>query len=173
VAGSLTRGRQRQGGSGFGAPKGRWDPAAGGRGVGGWKMTPGLNLGRKRHSRIDAVFGVGTGPPKGAKLAKPSSTPPDSFGTVEQRNGWSASVGALFRCSAVSGEWHPPPLRLGNRSCRGHGVSQRQAGNTARLGAVRPRTLSREFPQPLLRAEGSQPPKYRAPYQPRQHIRHP
>jgi hypothetical protein len=39
-------------------------------------MTPGLDLGRKRHSGISGIFGVSTAPPEGAKLAKPSSKAP-------------------------------------------------------------------------------------------------
>jgi hypothetical protein len=67
-------------------------------------MTSGLDLGRKRHSEIGAIFRVGFAPPKGAKLIKPSGTPPDPLATVEQRKRWRASVVALFRCSAVSSE---------------------------------------------------------------------
>ena len=88
-------------------PSWGWNPAAGGRGGGGWKMTPGLRSGQNGPAEIGAFFGVGPAPPKGAKLGKPSSTP---LTLLEQRNGWRASVGALFRRSAVSGEWHPLPL---------------------------------------------------------------
>lgn len=75
-------------------------------------MTHSLDLGRKRHPGNGGTLGVGTVLPKGAKLIKPSGTPPDPLGTVEQWNSWSASVVALSRCSAVSGEWAPSPSEV-------------------------------------------------------------
>jgi hypothetical protein len=124
-------------------------PSGRGRGGGGWKMTPGLDLGRKRRSGIGAFFGVGTALPKGARLIKPSGTPPDPLATVEQRNGWSASLDGLFRCSAVSSEWHALPLlQLRNHAIAGpsrravarlHGctVSGGVEGHTARSNSGR------------------------------------
>jgi hypothetical protein len=90
-----------------GGPSCGWDPAAEGRGGGGWKMTAGLHLGRKRHSEIGVIFWSWGRSAKGRQVGKAEQAPPDPLATVEQRNGWRASLVPLFRCSAVSSEWHP------------------------------------------------------------------
>jgi hypothetical protein len=62
-------------------------------------MTPGLDLGRKRHSGIGGIFGVGAGPLKGAKLAKPSTPPRPSCnsGTAERLERVGGGTVPVFR----------------------------------------------------------------------------
>ena len=80
----------------------------GGRGGGGWKNTPDICLGRNGPDRFAWIFRVGCG--GAGRLLAEQHAAPHPFATAEQQNGWRAPVGALFRCSAVSGEWHPLPL---------------------------------------------------------------